>query len=65
MNQLEKLISKMDLLEENQMGLLKGGFSVLEFASSTVDLAGNVNVDVSGHTCACDCGTGPIIIERD
>ncbi|WP_154652437.1 hypothetical protein [Empedobacter brevis] len=49
-------------LTQSEKGQLKGGFSAFG-ASVAPDVAKNVNVDVAGHTCACSCDSGTVVIK--
>lgn len=64
MNKLDSMLLQMQELSEEQMQNLSGGFVSASLAQSSLNAAGNVNVDVSGHTCACSCDGNQIVIER-
>ncbi|GEM50723.1 hypothetical protein [Empedobacter brevis] len=59
LNQLGKTLKP---LTQSEKGQLKGGFSAFG-ASVAPDVAKNVNVDVAGHTCACSCDSGTVVIK--
>ncbi len=65
MNKFEEALQKMQLLDENGTLNVKGGFVNLSMETKHIDVASNVNVNVSGNlsTCACKCD-GEIIIIR-
>lgn len=55
MKKFEQALKAMELLDENGTIALKGGFAALSMESQTSPAAGNVNVDVSGWYCSCEC----------
>ncbi|MDY3362768.1 hypothetical protein PG623_02010 [Riemerella anatipestifer] len=59
---LKGLSKSFKALSKSEEGVLKGGFAVFS-ASSKIDVAKNVNVDVSGHTCACSCDKGTTVLQ--
>lgn len=55
MKKFEQALKAMDLLDESGTIALKGGFAALSMENQTSPAAGNVNVDVSGWYCSCEC----------
>lgn len=55
MTKFEQALKAMELLDESGSIALKGGFAALSLESQTSPAAGNVNVDVSGWYCSCEC----------
>lgn len=64
MRKLDAMLEQIELVSEEQMANLSGGFTFNAVSQDTLVVPDNVNVDVSGHTCACSCDGGSIIIER-
>ena len=58
----KELVKQMEVLQENQQGKLKGGFS--SYSSSNFaaykekDNSNSVSVSVGGDPCSCNCQCG-------
>lgn len=62
---LTTFFANIEEVKKDEAGLLKGGFSTLDIASSLSVESGNVNVDVAGVACGCKCDDvdQPIILK--
>ena len=62
MNKLDSMLLQMKQFSEGEMQNLSGGFVEAALSKYSRAAAGNVNVDVSGHTYGCSCDNTTVII---
>lgn len=65
MKKLDAMLKQIEFVSDEQMATLSGGFAFGALSQEALEAEENVNVDVSGHTCACQCGDIEKIIHVD
>lgn len=65
MKKFEQALKKIELIDESGAIALKGGFAALSMESQSSIAAGNVNVDVSGWYCSCECDGKVIEVSKE
>ena len=64
MTKLESMREQMQKFNDEQLNDLSGGFVSSSLSDFELASAANVNVDVSGHTCACSCDGKTVVLRN-
>ncbi len=65
MTKLESMREQMQKFNDEQLNDLSGGFVSSSLTDFELASAENVNVDVSGHSCACSCGDKTVLLKEN